>query len=387
VDRGELRGHVSAEDLEVGLKARAAFPTAALVLVLARAAAASFHLAVIDEVVTRVDGDAGQQYVEIRMLAPAQGMVRNSVLAAFDAEGAYVADVLVVPGDVPRAGAGIRWMMATEAFQQAQGFAADFTIPAGILPLEDGMICWGAPGVMPPDPASWDHTDPSRYVDCVAYGRFCGLSPGGAPADGTPADHALARTAAAAFVNRDFVCASTLAPRNNAGVETAIAGAPCTSTGAYLCGRALAGGPPARTDCLGGWVVAGAPSARAVVRCRDGNPACDRGTGEGCLVRTQLCFGRATKACTPAPVTAVDVRGPQHDQADRANATQVTLALEALGGVQDGTRVGFTPPLATPVCTAPFQVLVPRGRPARRLRVVTHGGRTDKDALTLMCGS
>jgi hypothetical protein len=86
-------------------------------------------------------------------------------------------------------------------------------------------------------------------------------------------------------------------------------------------------------------------------------------------------------------VTAVDVRGPQHDQVDRANATQVTLALEALGGVQDGTRVGFTPPLATPVCTAPFQVLVPHGRPARRIRVTTHAGRTDRDALTLMCGS
>ncbi len=85
MDRGELRGHVSAEDLEVGLKAHAAFPTAALVLFLARSAAASFHLAVIDEVVTRVDGDPTQQYVEIRMLAPAQNMVRGSVLAAFDA--------------------------------------------------------------------------------------------------------------------------------------------------------------------------------------------------------------------------------------------------------------------------------------------------------------
>ena len=340
----------------------------------------------IDEVVTRVDGDPSQQYVEIRMLAPAQSMVRGSVLAAFDAEGAYVADVLVVPDDVPRAGAGIRWMMATQAFQQAHGFAADFTIPAGILPLEDGMICWGAPGVVPPDPASWDHTDPSRYVDCVAYGRFCGRSPGGAPADGTPADHALARTAAAPFVNRDFACAPTMAPRNNAGVETAITGAPCASTGAYLCGRALAGGPPAKTDCLGGWVVAGAPSARAVVHCRDGDPVCDRGTGSGCLVRAQLCFGRATKGCTPAPVTSVELRGPQHDQVDRANATAVTLALEALGGVADGTRIGFTPPLATPVCTPPFQVVVPQGKPARRLRVATHAGRTDRDALTVMCG-
>lgn len=386
MDRGELHGHVSAEDLEVGLNPRAAFPTAALVLFLARSAAASFHLAVIDEVVTRVDGDASQQYVEIRMLAPAQNMVRGSVLAAFDAEGAYVADVVVVPDDVPRAGAGIRWMMATAAFQQAQGFAADFTIPAGILPLEDGMICWGAPGVIPPDPASWDHTDPSRYVDCVAYGRFCGLSPGGVPADGTPADHALARTAAASFVNRDFACASTLAPRNNSGVATSIAGAACTPTGAYLCGRALAGGPPARTDCLGTWVVAGAPSSRAVVRCRDGDPACDRGSGSGCLLRTQLCFGRATKGCTPAPVTAVELVGPQRDQVDRANATQVTLALEALGGVSDGTRVGFTPPLAVAACTPPFQLLVPRGKPARRLRVATHAGRTDRDALRLMCG-
>jgi hypothetical protein len=109
-------------------------------------------------------------------------------------------------------------------------------------------------------------------------------------------------------------------------------------------------------------------------------------------VRVQLCFGLAGTGCTAASVTAVDVRGPQRDQVDRANATQIVLALEALGGVTEGTRVTFAPALATTVCTPPFHMLVPletkAARPRRGMRrfaVTAHAGRTDRDALRLMC--
>jgi hypothetical protein len=367
---------------------------AALLLLLGRPAGAAFHVAVIDEVATSVDGDAGQQFVEIRMLATGQTAVAGSVLAAFDADGGHLGDVLVVPSDLTNAGAGLRWLMATAAFQEAHRFAADFTFPPGLLPVADGMVCWGAPGVTPPDPATWDHRDPSRYVDCVAYGRFCGVASAGPPVAATPADHALARTGALRFTNRDFACTSTLTPRTNTGSELVLEGAPCEPVATFLCGQPLAGGPPARTDCLGTWVVKGARRTRPVVRCRDGDPTCDLGTGAGCFVRAQLCFGLGTGAgrCSPAPVTSVSLSGPMRDELDRGNATKVMEALEAVGGEATEGTVTFDPPLATGTCTPPFNLLVPSpgraqagGRGARRFVAVTRADRVDRDRLRIVC--
>ncbi len=347
----------------------------------------------IDEVATSVDGDTSQQFVEIRMLATAQTATRNSVLAAFDAEGGFVGDVLVVPADVPGAGAGLRWIMATQAFQDAHGFAADFTMPAGVLSVDDGMVCWGAPGSIPPDPASWNHADPTEYVDCVAYGRFCGASPGGAPVPTTPRDHSLARAGTTRFTNANFACSPTLTPRNNAGAETDLAGAPCTAVGGFLCGRPLGGGPPADTDCLGVWVVKGARGSGPVVRCKDGDPGCDRGMGAGCFVRAQLCFGLgrdlfpAAGSCAARPITRLALR-----KGGRGNATQILNALTALGGTVAGRVVNFDPPLAPGTCTTPFDLFVPVVRKGGQLRPgveifrsATRGGKVDHDLLRLVC--
>jgi hypothetical protein len=364
-----------------------------LVLLLAVRAGASFHVSVIDEVATSVGGDTSQQFVEVRMLASGQTAVANSVLAAFDARGAYLGDVLVVPANVAGAGAGLRWIMATQAFQDAHAFAADFTIPPGVLPVADGMVCWGAPGTVPPDPASWSHDDPTRYVDCVAYGRFCGASPGGAPVAATPADHSLVREGTARFTNADFACSPTLTPRNNDGSEIALAGAPCAPLDAFLCGRALRGGPPAATDCLGVWVVAGARTAAAVVRCKDGDPACDQGTNPGCFLRAQLCFGLGrglfpgAASCTGRPVGRFTLRG-----GTRGSTTEVTDALAALGGKVAAAVVTFDPPVPPGTCTAPFDLLVPLVREGGRLRrgsltfhSVTRAGRVDHDTVRFLC--
>jgi len=348
---------------------------------------------VIDEVATSVDGDTSQQFVEIRMLATAQTAATNSVLAAFDAGGAYLGDVLVVPADVPRARAGLRWIMATQAFQDAHAFAADFTLPVARIPVDDGMVCWGAPGTVPPDPASWDHADPTQYVDCVAYGHFCGSSPGGAPVAATPADHSLVREGTTRFTNADFACSSTLTPRNNAGAEAVLAGAPCAAPGGFVCGRPLRGGSPAATDCLGVWVVAGARGPGPVVRCKDGDPSCDRGTGAGCFVRAQLCFGLGrdlfpgAASCVARPVTRLALRG-----GSRGNATEVVDALAALGGAVAGRIVTFDPPLVPGTCTTPFDLFVAVARRGGRLRrgvetfrSVTRGGGADRDTLRLVC--
>src|SRR5262245_57202795 len=131
-------------------------PTVALLFMLlglvpSRPALAVFHLEVIDEIATSIGGDERQQFVEIRMLAAGQTRVRNSVLGAFDGDGHYLGDVLVVPDDLPNGGPGQRWLMATAAFQQRRNIQADFTIPSGVLPVQNGMICWGAPGASAPD--------------------------------------------------------------------------------------------------------------------------------------------------------------------------------------------------------------------------------------------
>ena len=61
---------------------------------------ALFHISVIDEVLASLDGDAEQQFIEIQMLFGSQNLVSNAVVAAFDANGAYVEDILVIPEDV-----------------------------------------------------------------------------------------------------------------------------------------------------------------------------------------------------------------------------------------------------------------------------------------------
>lgn len=194
-------------------------------------AQALFHEAVIDEILASWDGDPQQQFVEVRMLFAAQNLVTNSVLAAFDESGAYLGDVLVLPNDVPNGNAGGTWTMATEEFQARHGFTADFAMPAGI-PLGGGMICWGAPGVLtPPDPTSWDHSDPANYVDCLAYGSFAGPSNVhvGNPTPLTAEGHSLARVAETDDNRNDFACADPAMPTNNAGESVAVAATtPCT---------------------------------------------------------------------------------------------------------------------------------------------------------------
>jgi hypothetical protein len=186
-----------------------------------RPAHALFHLAVIDEVMTSYSGNPSSQFVEIRMLSGSQNLVGNSVLGAFDAAGAYIGDVLVVPGNVANHGLGVRWIMGTAQFQTDSGLTADFIMPPGIIATGGGMVCWGAPGIVPPGPGTWDHTIATNYVDCLAYGTYAG--PGnpliGAP---TPLDadgHSLQRTTNTSNNLADFTCADPATPEDNNGVS------------------------------------------------------------------------------------------------------------------------------------------------------------------------
>jgi hypothetical protein len=201
-----------------------------LTLAAAQPARALFHLAVIDEVMTSYGGDPSVQFVEIRMLSVAQNLVQNSVLGVFDTTGAYLGDVLVVPGNVLNSSSGARWIMGTTQFQVGSGLTADFTMPAG-LPTAGGMVCWGAPGItVPPAPGSWDHTVPTNYIDCLAYGTYAGPTN---PLIGTPtaldADgHSLERVTTTNNNVVDFVCADPASPENNNGASVSMpATTPC----------------------------------------------------------------------------------------------------------------------------------------------------------------
>ena len=188
-------------------------------------AGALFHIAHIDEVMTSYAGDPDAQFVEIRMDGPSQNFVTNSVIAAFDTAGAYVGDVLVVPGDVPNGGAGLRWIAATSAFEIASGLTADFTFAPGVLPTGGGMVCFGGGGgVLPLPPGSWNRNDFTNYIDCLAYGTYAGPSNlwTGTP---TPLDgdgHSLMRVSTTFDNFTDFACADPATPENNAGATVAL---------------------------------------------------------------------------------------------------------------------------------------------------------------------
>ena len=161
---------------------------------------ALFHISLIDEVMSGAAANPNIQYVEIRMLSSSfpQNSVTFTRLTAFNCNGTSFAVLLQVPANVPNGGANVRWLMASPndtVFSAASGIHADFywdsTAPGMSIDRTCGMLCWGAPGGVAPNPATWDSSDPNQYTDCVAYGSYTGpkkTMPAyvGGPTAGTP---------------------------------------------------------------------------------------------------------------------------------------------------------------------------------------------------------
>lgn len=186
-------------------------------------AAATFHISQINEVMFGAGGDANLQYVEIKMLSSGQNLVHNTRLSAWNADGSFFGVLLLVPTDVPNGTTGATWIMATSDLQPATGLKPDFTFPAVTLPAT-GMICWGAPGIVTPDPSTWDPSNPLNYVDCVPYGGYVAANIRNAPAtalepgDGTLSLTRIASTTSTAS-NFAYQCPT---PKNNAGAMTQV---------------------------------------------------------------------------------------------------------------------------------------------------------------------
>jgi hypothetical protein len=201
----------------------------AALLFAARPVQAAFHIAVIDEVLTSYGGDDEVQFVEVRMMFMFQNFVTDSVFAAFDAEGNYIDDILVVPANVTNHGDGVRWIIGTEKLQATSGLTPDFIMPAGILPVAGGMVCFGGGfgAVFPQEPDSWDRTNFQNYVDCVAYGSYSGPTNLriGTASPASPAGHSLQRVSVTTPPDNatNFACADTATPQNNAAAMVELA--------------------------------------------------------------------------------------------------------------------------------------------------------------------
>ncbi len=146
-----------------------------------RSAEATFHISQINEAMFGAGGDTNLQFVEIKMLTSGQNLVHNTRLSAWNADGSFFGVLLLVPSDVPNGTAGGTWIMGTADLQATSGMRPDFTFPAVTLPAT-GMICWGAPGFITPDPSTWDPSNPLNYVDCLPYGGYTAANIRNSPA-------------------------------------------------------------------------------------------------------------------------------------------------------------------------------------------------------------
>lgn len=219
----------------------------ALVLGLVGSARATFHFNSISEVGAGFQGNPDIQFVELRLDTGGQTNLINTRLTAFDAAG-NATELLLSDHPVANGANGANILYATTAFQTATGVAPDFVIPVGLV-TPTGMICWGAPGTVPPAPSSWDFDKPSEYVDCVAYGSYASVT---RPASGTPTSLApgdgtqsLTRskgTGASGSNASDFALAAPNAC-NNAGECTDLG-----NGGAAICGDADGNGDVTVTD-------------------------------------------------------------------------------------------------------------------------------------------
>jgi hypothetical protein len=218
-----------------------------LLTLLPRPAGAVFHLMSISEIGSGFGGDPAVQFVELRLDGAGQNNLTDTRLTVFDAAGNATVLLLSDHG-VTNAASGANVLYATDAFAAATGVTPDFVITTGIV-TPTGMICWGAPGVVPPDPDTWDAAKPENYIDCVAYGGYTqstrpesGTPTTLAPGDGT---QSLTRTKGSGESGSNVLDFALATPNvcNNTGDCTDLGGG-----GTDVCGDADGNGSVSVTD-------------------------------------------------------------------------------------------------------------------------------------------
>lgn len=262
-------------------------------------ASATFHLVSISEIGSGFGGDPAVQFVELRLDGGGQNNLTNTRLTIFDAAGNATVLLLADRG-VPNAASGSNVLYGTAAFSAATSITPDFVIPAGIV-TPTGMICWGAPGVIPPDPNTWDPDKPENYVDCVAYGGYTqptrpdsGTPTTLAPGDGTQSLTRTKGSGEAGSNDTDFALA-TPDVCNNAGECTDLSGG-----GSEVCGDADGNGSVNVTDGVQTLrAAAGLPSPCTLARC-DVNGNGEVSVTDGVQVLRNAAGLPLTGTCEPA---------------------------------------------------------------------------------------
>jgi hypothetical protein len=165
----------------VGSLAATLSVAAAVALVFAAPATATFHLMSIREVYPGSLAEPQTEYVELQMYASGQTLVEGHVLRTFNAAGTLV-KANVLPTDVGNGVNQATILIATPEAEAHFGVEADAPLaPSGQLDPGGGAVCW-------------------ESLDCVSWGNFSGslASPAGQPAEagGIPDGMALRRTIA-----------------------------------------------------------------------------------------------------------------------------------------------------------------------------------------------
>jgi hypothetical protein len=153
---------------------------AAMLVVSAVPAAATFHLMQIREVYPGTLAAPEAEYVELQMWAPGQNLVAGHVLRSYDSSGvASSTSTSTFTRDVLGEASQSTLLLATAQAESQFGVVADAPLASGSLSPSGGAVCWEA-------------------IDCVAWGSFSGTlpSPTGAPAAaaGIPDGMALRRS-------------------------------------------------------------------------------------------------------------------------------------------------------------------------------------------------
>jgi hypothetical protein len=321
-----------------------------------RPAQATFHFMSISELGAGFLGDPNVQFVELRVDAPGQTNLTDTRLTVFDKDGTP-AVLLLTPTGVPDGATGRNILYATTAFQSATGVTPDFVIPAGVV-SPSGMVCWGAPGESPPDPASWDLQKPENYVDCVAYGSYShdtrpssGTPTSLTPGDGIQSLTRIKNNGATGSNDADFTLAAA-GPCNNAGTCASLAPNPTpTATppgkAQLTCRRAVikashkfaAAALQARAACetqrLKGKVAGPCPDAKASGKIAAADAKRTKAITKACgaLAPGDAGFGAScpgyTGACADALATIADVSACVDCGNRRANAELVGAVYAA----------------------------------------------------------
>jgi hypothetical protein len=182
---------------------------------LARPAAATNHLIVIDEVLGSWQGDDRVQFVELRLLAAGQGdLVRGggTYLVIDDATGSEAGRrVFRFERDLTNAAQGARVLIGTPALRDLASIEPDFVLDEGWLRPRAGRVCYF---VNPPQ----DPGQTTGIIDCVAYGKYEGdTGRFGPPTPVTPDNRSLQRWALTGLTQDDWTGALEPTPENNAG--------------------------------------------------------------------------------------------------------------------------------------------------------------------------